>query len=73
VATEYGSDRSPITIGKKIQSVYNMLARADNNALNSKKEGLVRGVRSLGCATMNICAVAKGHFDMYWEIGCWEW
>ncbi|CAJ0757285.1 2310_t:CDS:2, partial [Entrophospora sp. SA101] len=73
VATEYGSDRLPITIGKKTQSVYNLLTKPDDATLNSKKGGLVRSIRSLGCASLNICTVAKGHFDVYWEIGCWEW
>ncbi|CAJ0831669.1 11509_t:CDS:2 [Entrophospora sp. SA101] len=44
-------------------------SKGDAATLNSKKGGLVRSIRSLECASLNICTVAKGHFDVYWEIG----
>lgn len=34
---------------------------------------MVRSFRSLGSAALNICAVAEGTVDLYWEGGCWEW
>jgi myo-inositol-1(or 4)-monophosphatase len=34
---------------------------------------LSTGMRSLGSAALNFCAVASGQLDAYWEIGCWEW
>ncbi|CAJ0833269.1 14177_t:CDS:2, partial [Entrophospora sp. SA101] len=38
-------------------------SKGDAATLNSKKGGLVRSIRSLECASLNICTVAKGHFD----------
>ena len=35
--------------------------------------GMVGGFRSLGSAALNICAVAAGQLDMYWEGGCYAW
>lgn len=34
---------------------------------------MVQGMRSLGSAAMNVCAVAAGQVDLYWEGGCWAW
>ena len=30
-------------------------------------------VRTTGSAALNLCNVAKGVVDVYWEVGCWEW
>lgn len=30
-------------------------------------------VRTTGSAALNLCNVAKGIVDVYWEVGCWEW
>ena len=30
-------------------------------------------LRSLGSAALNLCAVAAGQLDVYWEGGCWAW
>lgn len=35
------------------------------------KGGMVHGVRSLGSATLDLCYVAMGGFDIWWEGGCW--
>lgn len=34
---------------------------------------MVHSIRSLGSAALNICAVATGSIDLYWEGGCWAW
>lgn len=34
---------------------------------------MVHSARCLGSAALNLCAVAEGHIDMYWEGGCWAW
>lgn len=34
---------------------------------------MVHSLRSVGSAALNICFVASGSLDMYWEIGCWPW
>ena len=40
-----------------------------------KSEGgaMVHSLRSLGSAALNLCAVASGGIDVYWEGGCWAW
>ncbi|CAG8761009.1 3974_t:CDS:2, partial [Racocetra fulgida] len=73
VITEYGNDRSDNTISKKINSVHNLLRKPGAVSWSSKKAGLVRGIRSVGSAALNICQVAQGHADIFFEFGCWEW
>lgn len=34
---------------------------------------MVHAVRSYGSAALNLCSVASGFIDSYWEGGCWEW
>ncbi|GFZ49654.1 Inositol monophosphatase 2 [Saitozyma sp. JCM 24511] len=34
---------------------------------------MVHSLRSIGCASLNLCLVASGGQDMHWEIGCWPW
>lgn len=34
---------------------------------------MVHSLRSLGSAALNLCAVAAGHIDVYWEGGCYAW
>ena len=34
---------------------------------------MIHGFRSFGSAALNLCAVAEGSIDMYWEGGCWAW
>jgi myo-inositol-1(or 4)-monophosphatase len=33
----------------------------------------VHALRSYGSAALNLCGVASGFLDAYWEGGCWEW
>ncbi|KAG9284869.1 hypothetical protein G9A89_003792 [Geosiphon pyriformis] len=73
VATEMGHDRTPSVIDKKINSIHNMVSQPGQNSWSSKKAGLVHGIRSTGSAALNLCYVARGDIDVYWEIGCWEW
>jgi myo-inositol-1(or 4)-monophosphatase len=35
--------------------------------------GMVHGMRSMGSAALNLCAVSAGRLDAYWEAGCWAW
>jgi myo-inositol-1(or 4)-monophosphatase len=67
LAVEWGSDRS----GNDFQ------VKADTfKKLASSKEsggGMVHGLRSLGSAALNLCEVARGGIDVYWEAGCWAW
>ncbi|CAG8451278.1 6547_t:CDS:2 [Paraglomus occultum] len=75
VLAEYGHDRTPHVIDKKTMSIYNMLTRPGDNRWgdSGKKAGLVHGVRSLGSGALNLCTVAKGQADLYWEVGPWVW
>ncbi|KAJ5469426.1 Inositol monophosphatase 2 [Penicillium diatomitis] len=67
VAIEWGSDRSGPNWETKVRT-FEKLGKA-------KEEGgaMVRSFRSLGSAALNLCAVAEGTMDVYWEGGCWEW
>ncbi|KKY18338.1 putative inositol monophosphatase [Phaeomoniella chlamydospora] len=67
VAMEWGSDRSGVNYDTKVKTFAN-LAR-------SKEDGgaMVHSLRSLGSAALNLCAVASGSIDIYWEGGCWAW
>jgi myo-inositol-1(or 4)-monophosphatase len=67
VAVEWGSDRS----GNDFQVKANTFKK-----FASSKEsggGMVHGLRSLGSAALNLCEVARGGIDVYWEAGCWAW
>jgi len=67
VAVEWGSDRS----GSNWQCKVNTWSRLGR----SKDEGgaMVHSARCLGSAALNMCAVAEGTIDLYWEGGCWAW
>lgn len=67
VAIEWGSDRSGPNWETKVRT-FEKLGK-------SKEDGgaMVRSFRSLGSAALNLCAVAEGTMDVYWEGGCWEW
>ena len=67
VATEIGSDRSTQAIDKKIAFLHTLVRHRDDGGKQA------RSVRATGSAALNICNVAKGCVDVYWEVGCWEW
>ncbi|KAF2209531.1 hypothetical protein CERZMDRAFT_47117 [Cercospora zeae-maydis SCOH1-5] len=70
---EWGKDRRDIPDGnmhRKVSSFMNMAAELGGR---QGKGGMVHGVRSLGSATLDLCYVAMGGFDIWWEGGCWEW
>lgn len=67
VAVEWGSER--------IGNDYDVKCDTFRRLCASKEAGgaMVHGIRSLGSAELNLCAVAPGHLDVYWETGCWAW
>ncbi|KAJ5392372.1 Inositol monophosphatase 2 [Penicillium cosmopolitanum] len=72
LAIEWGSDRSGPNWTVKTRTFEKLGA--------SKEDGgaMVRSFRSLGSAALNICAVAEGVVDVYWEggllgVGCLCW
>ena len=64
VAIEYGSDREGTNFDVKTSTFKNLTAA---------NGGMVHAVRSYGSAALNLCSVASGFIDAYWEGGCWEW
>ncbi|KAF2396259.1 inositol monophosphatase [Trichodelitschia bisporula] len=67
VCVEWGSDRSGNDYRVKTETFKALCA--------AKEEGgaMVHSLRSLGSAALNLCAVAAGQLDLYWEGGCWAW
>lgn len=67
ISIEWGSDR----IGKNWETK----VRTFEKLAESKESGgaMVRSMRSMGSAALNLCAVADGSLDLYWEGGCWAW
>ncbi|KAK7206682.1 putative inositol monophosphatase [Myxozyma melibiosi] len=64
IGIEWGTQRSGPNYKCKVDT-FNKLAAEDG--------AMVHGFRSLGSAAMNICAVAAGMLDAYWEGGCYAW
>lgn len=67
VAVEWGSDRSGKDYDTKVATFRKLCAAKEDGG------AMVHGIRSLGSAELNLCAVASGHLDVYWETGCWAW
>ncbi|KAI2469404.1 inositol monophosphatase [Annulohypoxylon bovei var. microspora] len=67
VAAEWGSSRDGVNYEVKTEVFKKLCA--------SKETGgaMVHSIRSLGSAALNLCAVAAGQLDVYWEGGCWAW
>ncbi|KAJ8102014.1 inositol monophosphatase [Lipomyces tetrasporus] len=64
IGIEWGTQRSGVNFEVKTDT-FKKLAAEDGN--------MVHGFRSLGSAAMNMCAVAAGQLDAYWEGGCYAW
>lgn len=67
IAVEWGSERD----GKN----WDIKVRTFQKLGQTKESGgaMVHSMRSSGSAALNICSVATGSVDLYWEGGCWEW
>lgn len=68
VCVEWGSDRGP---GGDYEVKTKTFARICRN--KGENGGMAHGIRSLGSAALNLCGVAAGGMDVYWEAGCWAW
>ncbi|ODQ83259.1 hypothetical protein BABINDRAFT_179166 [Babjeviella inositovora NRRL Y-12698] len=72
-ACEWGKDRRDepnSNLSRKVDSFVNMATEiGGRNGMG----GMVHGIRSLGSAALDLCYVATGAFDIWWEGGCWEW
>ncbi|OZJ05128.1 hypothetical protein BZG36_01363 [Bifiguratus adelaidae] len=77
IATEMGADRRSEILSAKIDAIHNFSSQPGQEGKRSyvsqAKAGGAHSVRSTGSAALNMCCVAKGIIDVYWEIGCWEW
>ena len=67
VAVEYGSDRSGESWETKIKTWANLGKSKDQGG------AMVHSIHALGSAALNMCAIASGTMDVYWEGGCWPW
>ncbi|KAI5360811.1 Putative inositol monophosphatase [Septoria linicola] len=67
VAVEWGSDRDGSDYDLKVNTFRKLCASKDLGG------AMVHGIRSLGSAELNLCGVASGSLDVYWETGCWAW
>lgn len=67
VAVEWGSNRDGPN--------FELKARTFRRLAASREAGgaMVHSLRSLGSAALNLCAVAAGQADAYWEGGCYAW
>jgi myo-inositol-1(or 4)-monophosphatase len=65
VGVEWGSDRHGNNFDIKVKAFAKLAA--------SKEDGgsMVHSLRSIGSAALQICYVAAGQQDAYWEGGCW--
>ena len=61
IITEYGADRRIDSIENKLNNIKNIISNP------------VHAIRSLGSAAMNMCYVARGGADFYYEIGIHAW
>jgi len=64
IAIEYATERQGNNYTVKVDTF---------KELASAQGGMVHALRSYGSAALNLCSVASGFIDGYWEGGCWEW
>lgn len=67
VAVEWGAERDGNDYGVKTRTFERLCATKETGG------AMVHGIRSLGSAELNLCGVAAGQLDLYWEAGCWAW
>ncbi|PGH17525.1 hypothetical protein AJ79_01125 [Helicocarpus griseus UAMH5409] len=67
IAVEWGSDRHGQNWDTKIRTFEQLGKRREEGG------AMVHSMRSMGSAALNLCAVAAGVIDLYWEGGCWAW
>ena len=67
VGVEWGSQRDGENFEVKVRTFRRLAATKESGG------GMVGGMRSLGSAALNLCGVAAGQLDLYWEGGCYAW
>jgi len=64
IAIEYGSER----VGPNFECKLNTFKN-----LTSLDHGMVHSLHAYGCASLNVCMMASGYLDAYWDSEPWEW
>jgi len=64
MAHEWGNEREGPNWAAKTGTFVNLV---------KAQGGMVHGLRSTGSSALNLCGVAAGGVDAYWEGGCWAW
>uniref|UniRef100_A0A060SYN8 Inositol-1-monophosphatase n=1 Tax=Blastobotrys adeninivorans TaxID=409370 RepID=A0A060SYN8_BLAAD len=67
IAVEWGVDRAGNNFQVKTDTFKSLAAEEGDGG------AFVQGFRSMGSAALNICNVAAGLVDSYWEGGCYAW
>jgi myo-inositol-1(or 4)-monophosphatase len=67
VSIEWGSQRDGVNFEVKTEVFKKLCASKENGG------AMVHSLRSMGSAALNLCAIAAGQLDLYWEGGCWAW
>jgi myo-inositol-1(or 4)-monophosphatase len=67
LCVEWGSDRGGNDMRVKT-ATFARLVRA-----KEEQGAMAHSLRSYGSAALNLCGVAAGSIDAYWEAGCWAW
>jgi myo-inositol-1(or 4)-monophosphatase len=67
IGVEWGSERAGKNWATKVRTFEKLGKTRDDGG------AMVRSMRSMGSAALNLCAVACGNLDLYWEGGCWAW
>ncbi|KAI8944932.1 inositol monophosphatase [Xylaria longipes] len=67
VSIEWGSQRDGVNYEVKTDVFKKLCATKESGG------AMVHSLRSMGSAALNLCAVAAGQLDVYWEGGCWAW
>ncbi|ORZ31506.1 hypothetical protein BCR44DRAFT_119655 [Catenaria anguillulae PL171] len=64
MVTEGGHDRGAVAMKAKLDTWHNVLSASKAN---------LRGIRCTGSGALNLCMIARGGADVYWEIGLHAW
>ena len=67
VAVEWGADRKGVNYKVKRETFQNLTMPTEEGG------AMVNSLRSVGSAALNICSVACGVLDIYWEGGAYAW
>ncbi|MBE7179886.1 MAG: inositol monophosphatase [Terriglobus roseus] len=67
IAIEWGNQRKGPNWKLRTRVHHELLTHQDEDGK------MCRSVRSNGSAALDMCYVAAGWFDMFWEAGCWAW